>query len=93
MKKIILSMMVIGLSACSTPKQQSTVPMDMQTVYEYHHRVNTKQTVNPNETPKDEPLNQSDRRGKSTRVTTVHPVIYPSVRIGYHHGRGYRYWY
>lgn len=93
MKKYFLFSLILGLNACSTPTQQSSVPMDMQTVAEYQHRISTKQTVDSNNPPNDEPLNQSDRRAKSTQSTIlrpIRPVIYPT--IGYHHGwRHYRY--
>lgn len=94
MKKLILIALPTLLAACSTPVQQSSVPMDMQAVADYQHRVATKQTVNPNEKPNDEPLNQSDKRAKSTVTQSVRPVIYPSIGVGYHHGFGrYRHWY
>lgn len=67
--------------------------MDMQAVSDYQQRVMTKQTVNSND-KNDEPLNQSDRRSKSTTSPVVRPVIYPSIGVGYHHGWGrYRHWY
>ncbi|EXI63017.1 hypothetical protein A6B39_02460 [Mannheimia granulomatis] len=91
MKKLILITLPAMLTACSTPVQQSSVPMDMQAVADYQQRIISKQTVNPNEKPNDEPLNQSDKRAKSTATQIVRPVIYPS--IGYHHGFGrYRGW-
>lgn len=94
MKKLILIALPTLLAACSTPVQQSSVPMDMQAVADYQHLVATKQTVNPNEKPNDEPLNQSDKRAKSTVTQSVRPVIYPSIGVGYHHGFGrYRHWY
>ncbi|MDD0823613.1 hypothetical protein PTQ27_03875 [Mannheimia sp. AT1] len=92
MKKLLLMTLPLVITACSTPTQKSTVPMDMQAVADYQQRVITKQTVNPND-KNDEPLNQSDKRSKST-ATPIRPVIYPSIGVGYHHGWGrYRHWY
>ncbi|HDL3364620.1 TPA: hypothetical protein PW400_002320, partial [Mannheimia haemolytica] len=48
MKKLILLGLSVALTACSTPQQQSTVPMDMQAVQDYHQRVINKQTVDKN---------------------------------------------
>ena len=94
MKKIIVVTMSVALVACSTPVQQSTVPMDTQAVHDYQQRIISKQTVDKNNKQNDEPLNQSDRRSKSTVVTPVRPVIYPTIGVGYHHGwGGYRYRY
>lgn len=93
MKKLILLGLSVVLSACSTPQQQSTVPMDMQAVQDYHQRVTTKQTVDKDMKQNDEPLNQSDKRLKSMGYS-INPVIYPSIGVGYHQGWGrYRYIY
>lgn len=92
MKKFLF-ILATAITACSTPTQKSSVPMDMQAVSDYQQRVMTKQTVNSND-KNDEPLNQSDRRSKSTTSPVVRPVIYPSIGVGYHHGWGrYRHWY
>lgn len=93
MKKFLFLILATAITACSTPTQKSSVPMDMQAVSDYQQRVMTKQTVNSND-KNDEPLNQSDRRSKSTTSPVVRPVIYPSIGVGYHHGWGrYRHWY
>ena len=89
MKKWALLSLSLAVAACSTPVQQSTVPMDMQAVQDYQQRIITKQTVDKRANQQDEALNQSDRRSKSTAYP-VRPVIYPSIGVGYHHGR-YRY--
>ncbi|MFA9488648.1 MULTISPECIES: hypothetical protein [unclassified Mannheimia] len=85
MKKLILLVSSVAITACSTPVQQSTVPMDMQAVHDYQQRILTKQTVDKNAQPGNEALNQSDRRSKST-ASPIRPVIYPSIGVGYHHG-------
>ncbi|QNS15003.1 hypothetical protein [Mannheimia bovis] len=91
MKKIMLLVSSIVITACSTPTQQSTVPMDMQAVHDYQQRILTKQTVDKNAQPNNEALNQSDRCSKST-IYPIRPVIYPSIGAGYHHGWRHRYW-
>ncbi|MEG9475075.1 hypothetical protein QMO40_09805 [Mannheimia bovis] len=91
MKKIMLLVSSIVITACSTPAQQSTVPMDMQAVHDYQQRILTKQTVDKNAQPNNEALNQSDRRSKST-IYPIRPVIYPSIGVGYHHGWRHKYW-
>lgn len=50
MKKSVLGFIpiVAALSACSSP-QQSTVPLDMQTVLAYQQRVASPQNNNPSE--------------------------------------------
>ncbi|AGI33274.1 TPA: hypothetical protein PXF07_000991 [Mannheimia haemolytica] len=91
MKKLILLGLSVALTACSTPQQQSTVPMDMQAVQDYHQRVINKQTVDKNTKQHDEPLNQSDKRSESINLP-IHPIIYPSIGVGYHYGwKRYRY--
>lgn len=90
MKKLLFTLVPAAfvLAACSTPPQQSTVPMDMKTVQEYQQRVSSGNTVAPNAQPNTEALNQSDHR-KAQRVDIYHhesPRIRPS--IGYHYGRG-----
>lgn len=93
MKKQIglaLSLFTVVLTACSTPPQQSSVPMDMQTVEAYRHRV-SKGSASEVKAPKalpDEPLNQSDMRKKrQANQPRLQPVIRP--HIGYHLGRGH----
>lgn len=97
MKKLMLCSSIVLLVACSTPPQQSSVPMDMQAVAAYQHRVATGKTIDKNNPTNNEALNQSDRRSKEVRIQSV-PAIYPSVGYGYgwgrHHiGLGSGYWY
>lgn len=93
MKKLLLCALPLAITACSTPVQQSTVPIDMQAVQEYQQRVASGNTVSVQQKQRvaqqvepDEPLNQSDRRPK---VRQVQPVIYPSIGVGYYHGKGH----
>lgn len=83
MKKRILGVLPFVLAACSTPEQQSTVPMDMKTVQEYQQKVASGNTVNPNDKQWD--LNASDRIQK-VRVYHHHPRVRPNV--GYFHSWG-----
>lgn len=83
MKKIVLGAIALALAACSTPVQQSSVPMDMKAVEEYQQKIASGNTVSS--TAKEDPweLNHSDRREK---VKVYHhyervPVIVP--HIGY----------
>ncbi len=87
MKLLVLGMAAVALGACSTPPQQSTVPMDMQAVYEYQSRIATTKTGRKTAQPNDEPMNQSDRYGKE-RYTRSFPAIHPHIGVGYHHGWG-----
>lgn len=90
MKKLLLCLAPLGVAACSTPVQQSTVPMDMKTVYEYQQRVASGNTVDRNAKPDNEPLNQSDKHPRARYAPVVQqPVIYPSVGIGYYRGWGH----
>lgn len=89
MKKLILLAIPFVLSACATPEQQSTVPMDMKAVQDYQHRVATGNTVDKKHPEAQEALNQSDRRAKSTVHYGAAPVIYPVIHYGY----GYGHWY
>ncbi|AUI65255.1 MULTISPECIES: hypothetical protein [Glaesserella] len=88
MKKLILCMMPLVITACSTPTQQSTVPMDMKAVQEYQQRVATGKTVTANSSESEEwELNQSDREPKVKVYRSYpYPRVYPT--IGYHHGWG-----
>ncbi|WP_373820175.1 hypothetical protein [Glaesserella sp.] len=83
MKKVVLTVLSFMLAACSTPVQQSSVPMDMQAVEEYKQRVASGKTVDPNDSEEWE-LNQSDKRA---RVEVYHHYPYPRIRphIGYHY--------
>lgn len=103
MKKLILCLAPFLVVACSTPQQQSTVPLDMKAVQEYQQRITSGNTVDKNTPSNNEPLNQSDHKPKVVyqRVPTA---IYPSVGVGYgwghrhhHYGLGTRlgtgYWY
>lgn len=83
MKKLVLSMMAMALAACSAPVQQSSVPMDMQTVQEYQQRVaNAQNNIRSAEKQSDFwVLNQSDNKPK---IVVVHqPSVYPSAYYGY----------
>lgn len=81
MKKILLVLLSALLAACSTPTQQSTVPLDMKTVEAYQKRVASGNTVNPNEKQGEWELNHSDRVQKVKVYHHYHhtPVIVPSV--------------
>lgn len=83
MKKYLLTLIPFVLAACSTPQQQSTVPMDMQTVQDYQQRVASGNTADKYTKPNEATLNQSDRETK----VIVRPVVRPSVGIGYGWGR------
>lgn len=78
-------MIPLAITACSTPVQQSSVPMDMKAVQEYQQRVATGNTVTSSNQSDDWELNQSDREPK-VKVYQAHPRVYPT--IGYHHGWG-----
>ncbi|WGE32342.1 hypothetical protein NYR60_01620 [Actinobacillus genomosp. 2] len=95
MKKLVLLILPLLVTACSTPVQQSTVPMDMQAVAEYQQRVASGNTVSEKQKQRvaqqiepDEPLNQSDKRRSNTKVIHHYPRVYPSV--GYHWGHRHR---
>lgn len=90
MKKLILTAMILGITACSNPVQQSTVPMDMQTVQEYQQRVaNAK--VNRAEAKQPETYWELDRSDKKPKVVVVQqPRVYPSMHYGYGWGRYHR---
>ena len=85
MKKLMLCMIPLAITACSTPVQQSSVPMDMKAVQEYQQRVATGNTVTSSNQSEDWELNQSDREPK-VKVYRAYPRVYPT--IGYHHGWG-----
>ncbi|KAE9538290.1 hypothetical protein HT665_03390 [Ursidibacter maritimus] len=74
MKKLLLSALVL-LSACSTPSQQSSVPLDMKAVQEYQHKIRTGNTVSPTAKEDNKDLNHSDRAVK----VRVYPqrMVYP----------------
>lgn len=90
MKKFVLTAMVLGITACSTPVQQSTVPMDMQAVQEYQQRVSNSSANRQASTAKNEhwELNQSDNKPKV--VVVQQPRVYPSIHYGYGWGRHHR---
>lgn len=77
MKKLIWVALSMLLGACSTPTQQSSVPLDMKTVQEYQQRVASGKTV-----VKAEPweLNQSDKRPKVVVVTPAYHTHYSPFR-------------
>ena len=82
MKKLMLLAIPVVLSACATPEQQSTVPMDMKAVQDYQYRVATGNTVDKNQPQPKEALNQSDKRSKNVTYYPAVPAIYPSVGFG-----------
>lgn len=69
MKKLIWVALSMLLGACSTPTQQSSVPLDMKTVHEYQQRVASGKTV-VNAEPWE--LNQSDKRSKVVVLTQTY---------------------
>lgn len=73
MKKLIWVTLSALLTACSTPIQQSTLPLDMKTVQEYQQRVASGKTATSTELWE---LNQSDKRAKVVVVERAHR--YPS---------------
>ncbi|QIM65635.1 hypothetical protein [Frederiksenia canicola] len=88
MNKIIVTLFVCGLCACSTPPQQSSVPMDMKAVEEYQQKIASGKTVGPATHFDDSDLNHSDRKPK---VQVYHhyervPVLVP--HIGYERAWG-----
>ncbi|QIW16597.1 hypothetical protein A4G20_09765 [Pasteurellaceae bacterium RH1A] len=89
MKKLLLILApALLLTACATPTQTSSVPMDMKAVEDYNRRVATGNTVTERPAYKQEnwELNQSDRQPKQQARPVYHPRIYPS--IGVHRGWG-----
>lgn len=86
MKKWILPALPVLLAACSTPVQQSSVPMDMKTVEEYQQRVASGQTVEAKQTDKWE-LDKSDKQEKVVVIERRAPRVYPSLHYGYGWGR------
>ena len=90
MKKIILCVMPLVLTACSAPTQHSTVPLDVQAVEQYKQEV-VQQTTNirPAKAQDSEwELNQSDKRPKVKVIQVQHPRVYPSMHYGYGWGNG-----
>lgn len=83
--------MILGITACSSPVQQSTVPMDMQTVQEYQQRVATAQSNQQAAQAQHQhwDLNKSDKKAKVIAVQS-HPRISPSGHYGYGWGRHHR---
>ena len=81
MKKLMLCSSIALLAACSTPPQQSSVPMDMQAVAAYQHRVATGKTIDKNNPTNNEALNQSDRRSKEVRIQSVPAMVMAGVVI------------
>ena len=99
MNKLVLLALPLAITACSTPVQQSTVPMDMQAVAEYQQRVASGNTVSEKQKQRvaqqvesDEPLNQSDKRPKVVRQVVREPVVYPSIGVGYGYHRHHHHW-
>ncbi|MDH2999020.1 hypothetical protein A1D22_03980 [Pasteurellaceae bacterium LFhippo2] len=94
MKKIVLCAVPVVLAACSSPVQQSTVPMDSQAVQEYNQRIassasNKANAQNRTQKEGEWQLNQSDNKPKVVHVHT-RPRVYPSVHYGYGWGSGGR---
>lgn len=88
MKKRILIILPMVLTACSTPVQQSSVPMDMKTVEQYQQSVSIGKVVKANQDDTWE-LDQSDKRKKVIIVEPRASRVYPSVHYGYGWGRHY----
>lgn len=95
MKKWLLCGAASLLAACSTPIQQSSVPMDMRAVEDYQQQIQNAQSGKA-AADKVWELNQSDKRPKVTKVV-VHsrPYLAPTVyygwgRHGYYSGVGLR---
>lgn len=86
MKKGLLMILPVVLTACSSPVQQSSVPMDMKTVEEYQKRVASGQTVAAKQTDKWE-LDKSDKQEKVVVIERRAPRAYPSLHYGYGWGR------
>lgn len=76
MKRILLAVLPFAFAACSTPTQQSTVPMDMKAVQEYQAKVASGKTVNPNAKQDDQDLNHSDRT-QTIKIYNYGPRYYP----------------
>ena len=86
MKKVILCAISGVLVACSSPTQQSSVPLDMQTVQDYQQRVMSAKTNTKGEHWE---LDKSDKRPKVVVLERRKPRIYPSMHYGYGWGRHY----
>lgn len=79
-KYFILVSFPLFLTACSHQiTQQSSVPLDMQTVQDYQQRVSSGKTVDANAKTVDETLNQSDKRPK----VVVRQAYPPMIHFGY----------
>lgn len=92
---LIMSMAISSLllSACSTPTQQSSVPMDMKAVQEYQQRVASGNTVSPTAKEDAQELNQSDKAQKVKvyyhMPRRLHPSLYYQGGYGLGMGLGY----
>ena len=97
MKKVfILSAMVLGVAACSSPQSQPSAPLDMKSVEAYNQKVYSGNTVSANEKKAnvevDTPLNASDNAPKPVVVQPYarpRVVIAPTIGYGYHRYRHY----
>lgn len=90
---IVLSILSLGLMACTSPAPQSPqAPLDMRTVEQYQANVYHHQPKQAEQTHSQVtlPLNQSDNqvKRKANPVRSTPVILMPS--IGYHYGH-YRY--
>lgn len=92
MKKLMLAIFPILLTACTTPHQHSTVPLDMQAVYDYQKQITNAQSNTQAKSPNNYwELNQSDKRHTKVVVVREPHHIRPTFhhRMYYHqHGIG-----
>lgn len=94
---LLFSMVISSLfvTACSTPTQQSSVPMDMKAVQDYQQRVASGNTVSPTAKEEAQELNQSDKAQKvKVYYHTPRARLYPSLYYqgGYGLGLGLGYY-
>lgn len=84
MKKALLVLFPVVLSACSTPQPQSSVPLDMQTVQAYQQRIASPQT---NHHSNHWDLNKKEVEPKVIVIEHRSAKIRPSLHFGhgYHH--------
>lgn len=88
MKGLILSTIAAGLVACSSPVQQSSVPMDMQTVQEYQTRIASAKNN----------AQSAIRQGqhwdldKNDRTKKILMLQQPHIHYGYAWGRHHRHY-
>lgn len=85
MKKWLLLGRTALLVACSTPMQQSSVPLDTKAVADYQQRIHNAEAGKAT-ADKVWELNQSDKRPKVVKVV-VRPYPYASPSVYYGWGR------